>query len=163
MALATLDVCLGESKGELCPHSCWGWWGTGLLGDSSEDEWQVTEKSLQLHSLSQTQCPLLWHCPHCTEVCGWREWTSESLTSVSPSTQELNDMNVQGGADPDTGVSKATLLLEAESKYIQYIGNHARVRKELWQEEKRAIIFLAQHSAEETDSQLRGGWTDTSH
>lgn len=43
---------------------------------------------------------------------------SESLASVSPSMQELNDMYVPGGADPDTGVLKATLLLEAESKRI---------------------------------------------
>lgn len=43
---------------------------------------------------------------------------SESLASVSPSMQELNDMYVPGRADPDTGVLKATLLLEAESKRI---------------------------------------------
>lgn len=92
--------------------------GTGLLGDSSEDERQITEKSLQLHSLSQNWCPPALEIAPLHRGLWMKGRTPESLTSVSPSMQEPNDTYVPGGADPDTGFLKATLLLEAESKFI---------------------------------------------
>lgn len=131
--------------------------GTGLLGDSSEDEDRLQRNHCSFTPFHKHRAET--HCSGNPPLQGglWMKAKSIWVFDISLSFNAKTEWHLrtrQGRSwhwclkshPPSGGWIKM---------YLVYIYNHARVRKELWQEEKCAIIFLVRRSPKETDSQLQ--------